>query len=128
MARRRKKATKRRRSRGKKKRGGPKVKGGLATDLGAAVSAFKVATDKTTTGASPYDAFKATNPIDVKAVDILTRAGKNVLNVDNSKYVIGGAAVTWGKNKPVVKVVLGPVNRMCRRCLLYTSPSPRDRS
>ena len=112
MARKKKKSTRRRRTGKKKAKRSTVRKHSILTEGGAAVSSVKVVTDKTTTGASPIDAYKAPNPLDVKAQDILTRAGKNALAWDNNKYVIGGAVAHAVSKKGPFKLVSRPVNRM----------------
>ena len=104
-----------RRSYGRKKKSVSRgTKHSAAVEGGLAITLFKVATDKIATGASPIDALKAPNRIDFKLLDAATRAGKNALAWDNAKYVLAGMGLHWAKNKPVVKIILKPADKLIK--------------
>ncbi len=98
----------------KSKKGHRSPKHSLAIEGGLAISLFKVATDKVASGSSPIDALKAPNKLDVKALDVATRAGKNALAWDNSKYVLAGMGLHWAKNKPIVSIILKPADKLVK--------------
>ena len=109
---------KKRRSKGYRRKGKKKgrsaPKHSLAVEGGAAITLFKVATDKVATGASPIDALRAPNKIEDKLLDVANRAGKNALAWDNAKYVLGGMALHWAKNKPIISIVLKPADKLVK--------------
>jgi len=110
----RKAAATRRRNKGKGSRGHSAPKHSLGIEGGAVITLFKIATDKVTTGASPIQALKAVNPIDVKLMDMATRAGTNALAWDNAKYALAGMALHWAKNKPIVSILLRPADKLVK--------------
>jgi len=98
-----------------KKKGRSAPKHSLAVEGGLGITLFKVATDKVATGASPIDALKvAGRPIQDKLMDAATRAGTNALAWDNAKYVLGGMALHWAKNKPIISIVLKPADKLVK--------------
>ncbi len=114
MAKRKRSKGKRRGGKRKSKKGRSSPKHSLGIEGGAVITLFKIATDKVETGASPIDALKAGNKLDVKLLDAATRAGKNALAWDNSKYVLAGMGLHWAKNKPIVKIILQPADKLVK--------------
>ena len=109
-----KKGSKGKRRGGKKKRVSHAPKHSLGIESGAAITLFKIATDKKATGASPVDALKAPNKLDVKLLDTANRVGANALSWDNSKYVLAGMGLHWARNKPIVKIILQPADKLVK--------------
>ncbi len=105
---------KRRGGKRKSKRGHSAPKHSLAIEGGALVSGYKIVTDKVATGASPIDAAKASNRLDVKLQDVGMRLGKNALAWDNSKWVLYGMGLHWAKNKPFAKIILKPAEKLVK--------------
>ena len=101
------------RKRGKKSRSSA-AKHSAAVEGGLGITLYKVATDKITTGASPIDALKASGDISYKLQDVASRASKNALAWDNAKWVLGGMAIHWAKNKPIAKIVLKPADGLVK--------------
>ena len=105
-----------RRSYGRKKKSVSRgTKHSAAIEGGLGITLFKIATDKVASGASPIDALKvAGRPIQDRLLDASVRTGKNALAWDNSKYVLAGMGLHWAKNKPIVKIILKPADKLVK--------------
>ena len=99
----------------KKKKVSRGSKHSLGIEGGAAITLFKIATDKVATGASPVDAMRVKGrPLDDKLMDAANRAGVNALAWDNAKYALAGMAMHWAKNKPIAKIILAPADKLVK--------------
>lgn len=115
MAKRKRSKGKRRGGKRRSKKGHSAPKHSLGIEGGLAISLFKMATDKATTGASPIDALKVPGrPLQDKLMDAANRSGANALAWNNAKYVLAGMGLHWAKNKPIVSIVLKPADKLVK--------------
>ena len=115
MAKRRKSKGKRRGGKRRSKKGHSAPTHSAAVEGGLGITLFKIATDRVASGASPIDALKvAGRPIQDRLLDASVRTGKNALAWDNSKYVLAGMGLHWAKNKPIVKIILKPADKLVK--------------
>ena len=106
------KRRKQRRSRGRRKsrKGSRRSKGpGLATEAGGLVTAVRILN---TNDAIPYLA-KNLNIEGAKAVGKAWVQGAKKL--ENYAPVVGGATIHWAKNKPIVRIVLKPIDNLVKK-------------
>ena len=119
MAKRKRSKGKRRGGKRKSKRAGHrKSKSGLATDVGAIGTLYKLATTSGTNPGPDQILLKWKDiPLSQRLKPAAKQAFENAQKLEPWIPVIGGAAVTHFKHKPIVKIVLGPLDKLSRRYL-----------